>query len=67
MIIIARSLHALCLVYMIGILLEKFFFFLTIGVELLYSVVLVSGVEQSELVIRVHIFILFQLLSPYRL
>ena len=44
-----------------------FFFFLNvIGVELIYNVVLVSGVQQSASVIHIHIFILFQILFPYR-
>ena len=39
------------------------FFF--IGVELIYNVMLVSGVQQSDSVI--HTYILFQILFPYRL
>ena len=34
---------------------------------MLYNVVLVSGVEQNDSVIHVHIFILFQILFLYRL
>ena len=32
-----------------------------------YNVVLVSGVEQCDLVIHIHVCILFQILFPYRL
>ena len=35
--------------------------------EYTYNVVLVSGVQQSESVIHIHISILFQILLPYRL
>ena len=41
------------------------FFFFGIGIELIYSVVLISGVQPSDSVI--HMFILFQILFPYRL
>ena len=41
-------------------------FFFLIEVYLIYSVVLVSGVQQSEQVIHIHISILFQILFPYR-
>ena len=34
---------------------------------MIYSVVLVSGVQQSDSVIHIHISILFQILFPYRL
>ena len=34
-----------------------------IGVELIYNVVLVSGVQQSDSIIHIHIFILFRLFS----
>ena len=43
-----------------------FFFLIFIGVELTYNVVLVSGIQQSESVIHIHISILFQILFPYR-
>ena len=43
----------------------RFCFFNFIGVELIYNVVLVSGVQQSDSVI--HIFILFQILFAFRL
>ena len=33
----------------------------------MYSVVLVSGVQQSDSVMHIHISILFQILFPYRL
>ena len=33
---------------------------------MIFSVVLVSGIQQSESVIHIHIFILFQIFSPYR-
>ena len=38
-----------------------------IGIELTSDVVLVSGVQQSELVTHIHIPIPFQILFPYRL
>ena len=37
-----------------------------IRVKLIYNVMLVSAVHQSESVIRIHIFTLFQILFPYR-
>ena len=37
-----------------------------IAVQLIYSVVLVSGVQQTESVIHIHISTLFQILFPYR-
>ena len=33
---------------------------------MIYNVVLVSGVQQSDLVIHIHISTLFQILFPYR-
>ena len=42
------------------------FYFIFIGVQLIYNVVLVSGVQQSESVIHIHISTLFQILFPYR-
>ena len=36
-----------------------------IGVQLIYNVMLVSGVQQSESFIYIHISTLFQILSPY--
>ena len=38
-----------------------------IEVELIYNVVLVSGVQQSDSVIHTYISIFFQILFPYRL
>ena len=38
-----------------------------ISVELLYNVVLVAGVQQSNSVRQILIVILFQILFPYRL
>ena len=38
-----------------------------IGVYLINNVVLVSGVQQSDSVIQIHIFILLQILFPFRL
>ena len=39
-----------------------------IGVPLIYNAVLISGViQQSDSVIDIHIFILFQILCPSRL
>ena len=37
----------------------KFFIFIFIGVELIYNIVLVSGVHQSESVIHIHTAFLF--------
>ena len=44
-----------------------FFKLIFIGVQLIYNVVLVSAVQQSESVIHLHISILFQILFPHRL
>ena len=44
-----------------------FNFLFYIGVELINNVVLVSGVQQSDSVIHVHVSILFQILFPIRL
>ena len=38
-----------------------------LGVQLINNAVLVSGVQQSDSVIDIHIFILFQILFSYRL
>ena len=43
-----------------------FYFYIFIGVQFIYNVVLVSGVQPSKLVIHIHISTLFQLLFPYR-
>ena len=52
--------------YFFLLLFSPFFKFLFyFGLHLTYNVVLVSGVQQSDSVI--HVFILFQILSPYRL
>ena len=45
-------------------ILKKIFFFT--GLQLIYNVVLVSAVLQSESVIHIHISTLFQILFPYR-
>ena len=37
-----------------------------IGIYLIYNVVLVSGVQQSDLVIHIHISIIFQIIFPYQ-
>ena len=37
-----------------------------IGVELINNVSLVSGVQQSDSVIHIHVSILFQFFSPFR-
>ena len=42
----------------------KFLFYM--GVELIYSVVFISGVEQNDSGIHIHLSILFQILFPYR-
>ena len=41
----------------------KFLFY--IGVELINNVVIVSGVQQSDSVIHIHVSILFQILFPW--
>ena len=41
--------------------------FFLIEVQLIYNVVLVSGIQQSDSVIHIHIPILFQILFPFRL
>ena len=49
---------------------QKIFFFnflFYIGVELINSVVLVSGVQHSDSVIHIHVSILFQIIFPCRL
>ena len=43
------------------------FYFFCIGVYLIYNVVLVSDVQQSDSVIRINVSILFQILFPFRL
>ena len=45
----------------------SFSFIFLIEIYLIYSVVLVSSVEQSDSIIHIHIFILFQILFPYKL
>ena len=47
----------------------RFFHFILfyMGAELIYNAVLVSGVQQSDSTIPVHMSILFQILFPYRL
>ena len=47
------------------ILFLNFLFY--IGVQLINNVVIVSGGRQSDSVIHVHVSILFQILSPFRL
>ena len=42
-------------------------FLFQIRVQLIYNVVLVLGVQQSDLVIHIHISILLQIIFPYRL
>ena len=49
------------------IMLRCYFLKNFIGVQLIYNVVLVSGIQQRGSVIHIHIFILFQILYPYRL
>ena len=47
---------------------SSFFNFLFyIGIQLIDNIVLVSGVQQSDSVIRIHVSILFQILFPFRL
>ena len=41
--------------------------FILFGVQLINNVVLVSGVQQSDLVIHIHVSILLQILFPFRL
>ena len=43
-----------------------FFKLIFIGIQLIYNVVLVSAVQQSESVIHIHISTLFKILFPYR-
>ena len=47
-----------------SILLCVSFVFFKIGVQLIYNVVLVSGVQESELVVHIHIFTLFKTFFP---
>ena len=44
-----------------------FCFVFLIEVELIYNVMLVSSVKRSDSVIHTYIYILFQILFPYRL
>ena len=37
------------------------------GVSLINDVVLVSGVQQSDSVVHIHVSVLFQILFPFRL
>ena len=46
-----------------NILVKFFFFSILIGVELLYNVVLVSAVQQSESVIHVYVYPLVRILK----
>ena len=47
---------------------QFFFYFLNvIGIQLTYSVILVSSVQLSDSIIHKDIFLLFQILFPYRL
>ena len=49
---------------------NSFFFFnfyFNIGVQLINSVVSVSGIQQSDSVIHIHVSLLFQILFPFRL
>ena len=50
----------------VGHFVFKSFFFL-IGIQLIYNVVLVSGVQQNDSIIHIHISILFQIIFPFRL
>ena len=43
------------------------FLFYFIEVQLIYNVAFVSGVQHSDSVIHIHVFILFLILFPYRL
>ena len=45
----------------------RLFFSIFTVVQLIYNVVLISGVQKSNSVIHTHMFILFQILFPYRL
>ena len=45
--------------------LKKFLFY--IGVQLINNVVLVSGIQQSDSLIHIHVSVLFQILFPFRL
>ena len=46
---------------------KKYFKINFIGVQLIYNVVLVSAVQQSESVMHIHVFTLFQIIFPYKL
>ena len=59
-----RTLLVFCPVLFDSYLSLKLLFF--IGVQLLYNVVLVSALQQSKLVIRIHISTLFQISFPFR-
>ena len=50
---------------MITLIFFNFLFYT--GVQLIHNVVLVSGIRQSDLLIWIHVSILFQILFPYRL
>ena len=58
--------HFLCEFYYSNFLLFKKNLFY-IGVSLINNIVLVSGVQQSDSVIHIHVSILFQILFPFRL
>ena len=42
-------------------------FYFYIGVQLINSLVLISGVQQSDSVVQKHVSILFQILFPFKL
>ena len=50
---------------MTDVFIFKFLFY--IGVQFISNVVLVSGVQKSDSVVRIHASILFQVLFPFRL
>ena len=63
---------SVCPVYPVGLFYLKIFIYHLYlknfsGVQFLYNVVLVSGGQQSDSVIHIHIFILFQIFFPYRI
>ena len=63
-----RPLPLIKLSHILNLMIIFIYLFLNfIGVQLIYNVVLVLGVQQRDSVIHIHIFILFQILFSYRL
>ena len=51
--------------FLLSFFIKKFLFY--VGIQLIYNTVLVSGLQQSDSVIHIHLSILFQILFPFRL